>query len=74
MIIIIPTIKYGSTYYNTLTMRVCSKYHGYYFQCRNRFFYTFRRIHISEIILENSDKIQTYSEKSTNLDDKKRKI
>ena len=33
MIIIIPTIKYGSTYYNTFTMGVCSNYHGYFFQC-----------------------------------------
>ena len=34
MIIIIPTIKYGSTYYNTFTMGVCSNFHGYFFQCR----------------------------------------
>ena len=27
------TIKYGSTYYNTFTMGVCSNYHGYFFQC-----------------------------------------
>ena len=33
MIIIIPTIKYGSTYYNTFTMGVCNKYLGYFFQC-----------------------------------------
>ena len=33
MIIIIPTIQYGSTYYNTFTMGVCSNYHGYFFQC-----------------------------------------
>ena len=33
MIIIIATIKYGSTYYNTFTMGVCSNYHGYFFQC-----------------------------------------
>ena len=33
MIIIIPTIKYGSTYYNTFTMGVCSNYHGHFFQC-----------------------------------------
>ena len=33
MIIITPTIKYGSTYYNTFTMGVCSNYHGYFFQC-----------------------------------------
>ena len=32
MIIIIPTIQYGSTYYNTFT-KVCSNYHGYFFQC-----------------------------------------
>ena len=33
MIIIISTIKYGSTYYhNTFTMGVCSNYHGYFFQ------------------------------------------
>ena len=31
MIIIIPTIKYASTYYNTFTMGVCSNYHGYFF-------------------------------------------
>ena len=31
MIIIIPTTKYGSTYYNTFTMGVCNKYHGYFF-------------------------------------------
>ena len=31
MIIIIPTIKYGFTYYNTSTMEVCSN--GYFFQC-----------------------------------------
>ena len=35
MIIIIPTIKYGSTYYNILTMGVCSNYHGYFFQSTN---------------------------------------
>ena len=34
MIIIIPTIKYGSTYYNTFTMRVYSNYQGYFFQCK----------------------------------------
>ena len=33
MIIIILNIKYGSTYYNTFTMGVCSNYHGYFFQC-----------------------------------------
>ena len=33
MIIIIPTMKYGSTYYNTFTIEVCSNYHGYFFQC-----------------------------------------
>ena len=33
MIIIIPTIKYGSTHYDTFTMGVCSNYHGYFFQC-----------------------------------------
>ena len=35
MIIIIPTIKYGSTSYNTFTMGVCSNYHGHFFllQC-----------------------------------------
>ena len=35
MIIIIPTIKYGSYYntYNTFTMVVCSNYHGYFSQC-----------------------------------------
>ena len=32
MIIIIPTIKYGSTYYNTFKMGVCSNNHGYFFQ------------------------------------------
>ena len=32
MIIIISTTKYGSTYYNTFTMGVCSNYHGYFFQ------------------------------------------
>ena len=32
MIIIISTIKYGSTYYNTFTMGVSSNYHGYFFQ------------------------------------------
>ena len=31
MIIIIPTIKYGSTYYDTFTVGVCSKYHGFFF-------------------------------------------
>ena len=31
MIIIIPNIKYGSTYYNTFTMGVCSIYHGFFF-------------------------------------------
>ena len=30
MIIIIPTIKYGSTYYNTFTMRIFSNYHGFF--------------------------------------------
>ena len=33
MIIIIPTIKYGSTYCNTFTMGVCSNYRGYFFEC-----------------------------------------
>ena len=33
MVFLIPTIKYGSTYYNTFTMGVCSNYHGYFFQC-----------------------------------------
>ena len=33
MIIINPTVKYGSTYYNTFTMEVCCNYHGYFFQC-----------------------------------------
>ena len=32
MITIIPTIKYGSTYYNAFAMEVCSNYHGYFFQ------------------------------------------
>ena len=31
MNIIIPTMKYGSTYYNTFTMGVCSHYHVYFF-------------------------------------------
>ena len=31
--VLIPTIKFGSTYYNTFTMGVCSNYHGYLFQC-----------------------------------------
>ena len=31
MIIIIRTIKYGSTYYNTFKMGVCSNYHGFFF-------------------------------------------
>ena len=26
-------MKYGSTYYNTFTMGICSNYHGYFFQC-----------------------------------------
>ena len=34
MIIIIPTIKYDSTYYNSFTMVVCSNYHGYFFSVR----------------------------------------
>ena len=33
MIIIILTIKYGSTYYKAFTMGVRSNYHGYFFQC-----------------------------------------
>ena len=33
MIIIIPTIKYRSTYYNAFTMGVSSNYHGYFFPC-----------------------------------------
>ena len=33
MVFLIPTIKYGSTYYNTFTMGVSSNYHGYFFQC-----------------------------------------
>ena len=33
MIIIIPNIKYGSTYYDTFTMGVCSNYRGYFFEC-----------------------------------------
>ena len=31
MIIIITTKKYGSTYYNTFTMGVCSNHHGFFF-------------------------------------------
>ena len=42
MIIIIPTIKYGSIYYNTFTMGVCSNYHGYFFQCRSGNFRDFK--------------------------------
>ena len=33
MIMIIPTMKYGSTYYKTFTMGVFYNYHGYFFQC-----------------------------------------
>ena len=33
IIIIIPTIKYGSPYYNTFTMAVSSYYHGNFFLC-----------------------------------------
>ena len=33
MVIIIATIKYGFTYYNTFTMGFCSNYHDYFFQC-----------------------------------------
>ena len=42
MIIIIPTIKYGFSYYNTFTMGGCSNYHGFFFQCRkiNKLFNT----------------------------------
>ena len=36
MIIIILTTKYGSTYYNTFTMGVCSNYYGFFFQCSMR--------------------------------------
>ena len=32
MIMIIPTTKYGSTYYNTFTMGVFSNYHDFFFQ------------------------------------------
>ena len=31
MIIILRTIKYGSTHCNTFTMGVCSNYHGFFF-------------------------------------------
>ena len=41
MIIIIPTIKYSSTYYNTFTMGVCSNYHGYFFQCDVLYLFAF---------------------------------
>ena len=34
MITIIPTIKYGSTYYNTFTTGAFNNYHGYFFQCK----------------------------------------
>ena len=34
MIIIIPVIKYGSTYYNTFTMGVYSNYHGFFFSAK----------------------------------------
>ena len=37
MIIIFPTIKYGSTFYNTFTMGVWSNYHGYFFLCATTF-------------------------------------
>ena len=37
MILINPTVKYGSTYYNTFTMRVCNNYYGYFFQCIVKF-------------------------------------
>ena len=36
MIIIIPTIKYGFSYYNTFTMGVCSNYHGFFFSVRGK--------------------------------------
>ena len=45
MIIIIATIKYGSTYYNTFTTGVCSNYHGYFFQCKISL-QNFQHIHI----------------------------
>ena len=50
MIIIIPTIKYGSTYYNTFTMRVFSNYHGYFFKCNLTFFIRNKFIDFSESI------------------------
>ena len=31
MVIIIPTVKYGSPCYITFTMEVCSNYHGFFF-------------------------------------------
>ena len=47
MIILIPTIKYGSNFLNNFTMGVCSNYHGYFFRCieipatkAGHFFYT----------------------------------
>ena len=45
MIIIIPTIKYGSTYYNSFTMGVCSNYHGFFSVSFNNM----NKIHISFI-------------------------
>ena len=49
MIIIIWTIKYGSTYYNTFTMGVFSNYHDYFFQCNvvNFAYIVVTRVHIT---------------------------
>ena len=50
MIIKIPTLKYGSTYYNTFTMGVCRNYHGYFFQCIIRELRSFM-LHISPALI-----------------------
>ena len=46
---IIPTVKYGSTYYNTFTMGVCSNYRGYFFQCKIFFYANNKYIKIQAI-------------------------
>ena len=59
MIIIIPTIKYGFSYYNTFTIEVCnSNYHSYFFECTTFLFDLF------EILLKTgvSNRFENISE------------
>ena len=58
MIIIIPTIKYGSTYYNTFTTGVCSNFHGYFFQCDNQSYMIRKKIVAVRYVMGTKVKVE----------------